>query len=403
MLIPLRTEIHARRRPIVTEGLLIINLLVYLAALVGEAAGMLPDRAALAELGHFDPRHFQVWQLFTYQFLHDPQDIWHIAFNLLFLWVFGQAVESRFGRIGFAAFYLGAGAMAGLVHALFSNAPVIGASGCVAGVSGAFLALFPRSHVRVLIIFFVIGVFSIPAMWFIGFYFAIDLISATTQALGHDAGGRVAYGAHIGGTIFGFVLAMVLLWWRVIPRGEFDMVRLWQQARRRAKFRALTQHPVGAARPSASAEPNRQFAAARQPQPVDVKPAPTEDSRVAALRSAISSQLASHDFPAAAESYREMMRLNPEATLPPSQHLDIANQLFTEGDHELAARAYEAILKRSPSSHVTDDVRLMLGLIYSRHIRKPDRARDLIAAVRRNLGDTPQRALADQLLAELGA
>ena len=128
----------------VTQALIVANLVVYL---VG-ASGSFFDRfdpEALANLGHFDPRDFKVWQLLTYQFLHDPHGIWHIAFNMLFLWVFGSAVEDRLGRVGFLGFYLIGGAVAALAHMAITKAPVIGASGSIAGVTGAFLALFPRS------------------------------------------------------------------------------------------------------------------------------------------------------------------------------------------------------------------------------------------------------------------
>jgi membrane associated rhomboid family serine protease len=403
MLIPLGTEISTRRRPIVTEAFIIVNLLVYLAGLIGEATGSFESRAVLAQWGHFDPQNFKVWQLLTYQFLHDPDGVFHIAFNLLFLWVFGQAVENRFGHLGFAAFYILGGATAGLVHAVFSIHPVIGASGSIAAVSGAFLALFPRSHIRVLVFFFIIGVYSIPALWFIGIYFVIDLINATTDMMGRQGSG-VAYGAHLGGYLFGFGLAMGLLALRIVPRGEFDMVRLWQQARRRAKFRALTQHQVAGPWESASADTQQKLEQARTKAKAKEENAPwrQEGDAAVSLRVKISAQLADHDIPAAAESYRQLRRLEPEAMLPEPQQLDVANQLFAEADHAQASKAYEAMLKRYPNSPHSDEVRLMLGVIYSRHIRKPDRARDLILKVRQNLRDAAQRALADQLLAELG-
>jgi tetratricopeptide (TPR) repeat protein len=293
--------------------------------------------------------------------------------------------------------------MAGLVHGVFSPNPVIGASGSIAAVSGAYLALFPRSHVRVLVFFFMIGVFSIPAIWFIGIYFAIDLINATTDLLGRGGSG-VAYGAHLGGHLFGFGLAMALLATRIVPRGEFDMVRLWQQARRRAKFRALTQHQVAGPWESASADTQAKLTKAREREKAKEANAPRkqESTAVLSLRAKITAQLADHDVPAATESYRQLRRLEPEAMLHEQQQLDVANQLLSEGDHAQAAKAYEAMLARFPNSPHSDEVRLMLGVIYSRHIRKPDRARDLLTKVRKNLGDAAQRALADQLLAELG-
>ena len=163
MFIPLRTNRPPRRKPVVTEALIALNLAVYLLGAAGAYLSLFEGPEALANFGHFDPRNFKAWQLLSYQFLHDPHGIWHIAFNMLFLWVFGCAVEDRLGRIGYLAFYLMAGAVAGLAQMVFApQSPVIGASGSIAGVTGAFLALFPRSRIQVLLFFFIIFSFSFP-------------------------------------------------------------------------------------------------------------------------------------------------------------------------------------------------------------------------------------------------
>jgi membrane associated rhomboid family serine protease len=158
MIIHLRTDQPARRQPVVTEGIILVNALVYLAGLIGRYSGSF-DEETFIRWGHFDPQQFRAWQLITTQFMHDPYGLWHIAFNMLFLWVFGAAVENRLGRIGFAAFYLVGGAVAALGHMIVSNAPVIGASGAVAAVTGAFLALFPRSRI---VLLFLLGGRSFP-------------------------------------------------------------------------------------------------------------------------------------------------------------------------------------------------------------------------------------------------
>ena len=165
MLIPLRTDRPPKRTPVITQTLIVVNLLVYLAGVSGNFFGLLDDPRVLADVGHFDPRHFRAWQLITYQFVHDPYGVLHIAFNMLFLWVFGAAVEDRLGRMGFTAFYLVGGIVAALVHAVFNpDNPVIGASGSIAAVTGAFLALFPRSRIQLFIFFFFVGVISVPSL-----------------------------------------------------------------------------------------------------------------------------------------------------------------------------------------------------------------------------------------------
>src|SRR5262245_25586826 len=193
MFIPIRTDREPRRRPLVTEGLIVINLVVYLIGLIGQASGAF-SMEAFIDGGAFDPRHVRWWQIVTSMFMHDPGSIWHLAFNMLFLWVFGAPVEDRLGRVGFLSFYLTGGAVAALAHGMISSSPVIGASGAIAAVSGAFLALFPRSRIIVL---FLLGfaLFAVPSLWLIGLYFVVDVLRQAWQLLGAH-GSDVAYMAH---------------------------------------------------------------------------------------------------------------------------------------------------------------------------------------------------------------
>jgi membrane associated rhomboid family serine protease len=399
MLIPLRTNRQLQRRPIVTQSLIIANMLIYLIGLVGEAGGAF-DRVALVDFGHLGRHDFQLWQLLTYQFLHDPGSIWHLAFNMLFLWVFGSAVEDRLGRAYYLGFYLSGGIVAGIAHMMISQAPVIGASGAIAGVTGAFLALFPRSRIQILLFFFIIGVYSIPAIWFIGFYFVIDVLRQTGQLLG-GGGARVAYMAHIAGYVYGFAFCFALLAIGIIKRGEFDVFFLFVQARRRAKYRASIKGSTGGMWESSSADTTRQLKEqtmreARRP------PAETAEQRkVLAARSEINRLIEAHQLEQAAQRYRELQREVPDAVMSESHQLDLANQFQAEGDHELAAKAYELLLQRYPTCAKAPEVRLILGLIYSRRLGKPQRAKELIEQAKSRLVDTGQRALAEKLLAEL--
>src|SRR5690606_10854959 len=117
----------------------------------------------------------------------------HVLGNMLILWVFGTSVEDRLTRWWFLAFYLVGGAAAGAAHALLESSPALGASGAVAAVTGAAIVLFPRSNVKCIVFFFIIGIFNIPAWIFIAFAIAKDIFFA---GLG---GGNVAYFAHLGG------------------------------------------------------------------------------------------------------------------------------------------------------------------------------------------------------------
>jgi len=398
MFIPLRTNRAPRRRPVVTEALIIINLVIFLAGLVAERTGTM-GRDEVIAIGHLSRQDFHVWALVTYQFLHDPYGVFHIAFNLLFLWVFGCAVEGRLGRASFLGFYLIGGAVAGIAQiTLDPHAAVIGASGAVAAVSGAFLALFPRSRVQVLVFFFFIGVYSIPALWFIGIYIVIDVLRATSQMLGGGSGG-IAFAAHLAGYLYGFALAFLLLATRIVAREEFDVFYLFKQYRRRAAFRAATGSKVGGAWESASADTGKQLAAQAHK---EAAPDPQAAAHGAA-RAEISQLIADHDLPTAAAQYRSLLERDPDSTLSEDRQLDVANQLGAEGDDKHAATAYELYLKAYPLAGKAAEVRLILGLLYARRLAQPDRARELIEQARTRLHDAGQRALADQLLEEIGA
>jgi membrane associated rhomboid family serine protease len=399
MLIPLRTSRPLKRQPIVTQGLIVANMLVYLIGLVGEAGGAF-DRGAMIAFGHLGRTDFHVWQLLTYQFLHDPGSIWHLAFNMLFLWVFGSAVEDRLGRASFLGFYLVGGTVAGIAHMMFSPAPVIGASGAVAGVTGAFLALFPRSRIQVLLFFFIIGVYAIPAVWFVGFYFLIDVLRQTGEILGGSSA-RVAYMAHLAGYLYGFALAFTLLAVGIVKRGEFDIFFLFVQSRRRARHRAAIKSSTGGMWESSSADTSRQLQekarheARRSPQEIE------QERSLFEARGEISRLIGSHELERAAERYRELLDEAPDAVMSESHQLDLANQFQADGDHERAAKAYELLLQRYPACPKAPEVRLILGLLYSRRLGKPQRARELIEQAKARLADAGQRALADQLLSEL--
>jgi membrane associated rhomboid family serine protease len=132
----------------------------------------------------------------------------HLLGNMLFLWIFGNNIEDRLGRIKFIFFYLLCGIGASLAHALFnpdSLAPVIGASGAVSGVMGAYLALFPNARVRTLVfIFILVTTMDIPASVFLVIWFAFQFLSAA-------GGSGIAWLAHVGGFVLGFLLIKLLL------------------------------------------------------------------------------------------------------------------------------------------------------------------------------------------------
>jgi membrane associated rhomboid family serine protease len=145
--------------------------------------------------------------LFTSIFLHGG---WmHLLGNMWFLWLFGDNIEDRFGKLLFPIFYLVCGVMAGVLHVVLSHTstmPAIGASGAIAGVMGAYIYMFPRSTVATLTWFgFFITTIHIPSTIFLGLWFVLQFFGG----LAGGAGSNVAFWAHVGGFITGLVLAMI--------------------------------------------------------------------------------------------------------------------------------------------------------------------------------------------------
>jgi membrane associated rhomboid family serine protease len=166
--------------------------------------------------------------VFVAMFLHGG---WlHIAGNMLFLWVFGNNVEDRLGRLPFIVFYLLGGVAAAALQIAFdpsSAVPNLGASGAVAAVLGAYLVMFPRARVVTLVIFFFITAVEVPAVVVLGAWFVLQLFSGV-GGLGAEVNGGVAYWAHVGGFVFG--LGVAALFFR--DRGQPPPLRQRQYPQR---------------------------------------------------------------------------------------------------------------------------------------------------------------------------
>jgi membrane associated rhomboid family serine protease len=206
---PIRDHNPSNRTPFVTYVLIAANVLIFLSyvpVLDDERAlyamfwdyALIPGK--LMEGGSWHP-------LVTSMFLHGG---WmHLIGNMLFLWIFGDNMEDFFGHLGFALFYLACGIGAGLVQvaaAPWSDIPTVGASGAIAGVLGGYLLLFPKARVDILFIFIVFfKVIPIPAWVMLGVWFGLQLFNGVTTS---TDGGGVAYWAHIGGFVFGFLFTV---------------------------------------------------------------------------------------------------------------------------------------------------------------------------------------------------
>jgi membrane associated rhomboid family serine protease len=202
-MIPLRDDISHRRFPIINWLLIAANVAVFV---LQWTQGKALDRFAAipASISHGRA----VYTIFTSMFMHGG--ILHILSNMWFLYIFGDNVEDAFGHIGYLAFYLVSGVCGALLQiavSLNSKIPMIGASGAISGVLGAYLVLYPGARILTLLpIFIFIQFINVPAFVFLGFWIIIQLLSGLALP---RAGGGVAFFAHIGGFAFGLLMGIL--------------------------------------------------------------------------------------------------------------------------------------------------------------------------------------------------
>lgn len=383
--LPLGTDRPLKRPTIVTHVLIGVNVLVFLVQVLLErfeptlAAQM---RAAVELRGDA----MTPWALLTYQFVHGG--FMHIAGNMLFLYIFGPNLEDRLGRWWYLLFYLIGGIVAGGAFALWTpHAAVIGASGSISAVTGAFLVFFPRTVIRVFIFFFIIGVVRIPAFWFIGFQIALNLFSQ-----GFSASDGVAHLAHLAGYTYGFVVALSLLMSGLVPREPYDLFSLGRQAHRRRVFRELATH--GHDPWSGSSPGHRGPRTTAAPDP--------KAEELSRQRTGISRLIAEGRLDDAASAYRALRHEYGRPALSRDGQLAVSNHYFRSGDYADAAESYEIFLAARKKDPEAPRVRLMLALVLARYLDRPADARPLLADLPQRLTDPDQSALAESLRAELG-
>lgn len=380
--IPIRTESPIRRKPYVNYALIGVNVLVFflfhfVLARLGTGQGL------AADLRFYSGRP-KLYQFISYQFLH--ADTWHLLGNMLFLWVFGNSVNAKLGQWAYLLFYLAGGIFAAWGFALFEqgNTPMVGASGAIAAVTTAYLVLFPRSRVTVLMIFFFIHFFELPAMVLIGFKIILwdNIIS---PALAGE--GNVAYGAHLAGYAFGFAAATFLLLIRALPRDQFDMLALWKQWNRRREIASVTSSPEAAAQ--------AQFGRVARAAPLTAKQQAEAEAaldEVTKMRERISERLNAGDDAGAAALYEKLLAVDERQCLPELQQLRLARAFYTAGKFPQAAAAFERFVSSYPRSSEHADTRLLLGIIYARDLRRYEEADRILTESMDRLTGAERRA-----------
>jgi membrane associated rhomboid family serine protease len=377
MLLPIRTNVRPRRTPYANYALIVANALVFFLTYWPHTQPFTQQREILrpwAEMLMLTPIHPGLWQFITYAFLHG--NLWHIFFNMFFLYLFGNNVNDKFGNFGYFCFYIAGAVFSAVGHTLINDSPVIGASGAVAAVTGAYLVLFPQTLITVVYWFFLIGTIDVPALYFIAFKMIfVDNILYRNAAY-------VAYDAHLSGYAFGIIASLVLLATGLTATSHFDLWAMLKQWNRRRQYRDVI---------ASGYDPYTGFGSSRRIKVREVSK--QENPEVIRLRKQIADRIYQHNLHAAAELYLELINLDDSQVIPRQQLLDIANQLASEGRHADAALAYEKFLAHYAGYEYVEQVELMLGLIYSRYLDKPDLALKHLSAAEPRLTDPAQRLL----------
>ena len=397
-MLPIQTSITPRRRPTANYVLIAINVAVFLLStqlMRHPYSGKL--LLGLREwIGPFIlspntpdlPGRLHLWQFITYAFLH--KGFWHIAANMYFLYLFGGNVNDKLGNFKYVCFYLAGGVFAGLGHVVFSFSPVLGASGAVAAVTGAYLVLFPKTLIRVmywLVIF--VDAIDVPAVLFI----LVKMIFLDNII--HDTADGVAYDAHLAGYAFGIVCILVLLVTGLLKGDQMNLVYVFSQWRRRRSYRGTV---------SDGSSPFMGRAGSRVIKSKEVSKGPVDaatSEKIAVIRAEIVNFMSERNLAEGADLYLKLVEMDADQVLPRQNQLDVANQLMSMSKWAESAGAYEKFLRHYKSYEYIEQVELMLGILYSRYLNEPAKAVEALKAAKDRLTDDKQVKMCEEELAKL--
>jgi len=389
LLLPIRTETSVRHTPTANVLLITINVLVFLVLNYGMRRASIDYKDRYFILDGDAPR---LLQYLTHQFAH--ADAWHLVGNMLFLWVFGNAVNAKFGDVPYVLFYLASGICAALGFRMFNPGfGLLGASGAIAAVTTAYLVLFPRSHVTVLYMFFFIGFLQVPATIMILVKIILwDNIVAPSLA----GGGNVAYEAHLAGYFFGFLASMLMLLIRALPRDQFDVLALVKRWNQRRAYAATMADP--------RARAQAQFGRVARVAPPDPRMQAEWERKLderTELRSRIAELVLAGDMAAATAEYDRLVAMDPEQCLAADQQMALGREYYATGRHPQAAAAFERFLNCYRQSPDANEVRLLLGIINARELKRYDAAERLLTEVISRAANPARRELAERWLSEV--
>jgi len=395
MIFPVRTDVPIRSRPWMNWVIILANVAVSV------WGWRYPSLAEHYELNARDPHLFN---FVSYAFLHQAGAIapWlsiHLIGNMLALYIFGNNVHDRLGPVGYLALYLAGAVFAGVGCVLLpgSSPRVIGASGAVMAITGAYLVLFPRSHITLMYVLIVVnGAVEVPCMYLVSFFVALDIAMNLAGSSG------VAHTAHLWGVILGFGVCVGLLAIRLLPRDPFDFLALVHRWNRRRQYQSLVAagyDPFGSPAAAAAAAANARREEERGGRAAAAYDATIE--RIKELRAQVYEAIAHHNLPHAAILFMELKAVDPDQVLSRQAQLDVANQLASQQFYPQAADAYEQFLRHYPNFAQVEHVELMLGLIYARYLQRNARARELLTHAVTRLHGESELTMARQELEKL--
>ncbi len=382
-MIPIGSDYRLTRTPVVNYLIMAVNVGLFIFGFNGQNIGAINGYL-------LDPVYPRVYQYFSCMFLH--QGLMHLGGNMLFLWVFGNAVNDRFGNVGYLAFYLFGGVLSGVSYIMLSpNAPVLGASGAISAVTGAYMVLFPRVRLTLLVpLGFFLTTFEVSSLVFILFQFVYNMFMSV---MGDTFGGGVAYVAHAGGYVVGIGVVAALLAFKVLDRSQFDLLNLIKSSHRRGQYRRMAAQgfdPFNVMGKTGKPGSKRWVKA----KTVSSEAPPTASGRELELRKEISAACRTHDMPTASRKYLELIQIADDVVLPQGDQLDVANQLMGTDQHPVAADAYERFIKHYEKYEHIGDIYLMLGLLYCRYLNRFDRAAEVLEKAVNMLTDPSKLTLA---------
>ncbi|MHC5119468.1 MAG: rhomboid family intramembrane serine protease [Planctomycetota bacterium] len=399
-MLPIATSIKPKRTPYMNYFLIAANVIIFLLsmqlAVDPRTRQYFFAMRPWAQTFILQSNYPSTWQFVTYAFLHGgtgliSHGLMHIIGNMFFLYLFGNNVNDKLGHIGYLCFYLAGAVFSAIGYTLISSNPILGASGAVAAVTGAYLVLFPNTLVTVVYWLFFIGTVEIRALWFI----VLKLIF-WDNVLAADPRHGIAYNAHLAGYGFGIITLLGLLAMGLIESNYNDLWAMLRQWNRRRKFRDA----VSDGYDPYQGRPARKTVSARVE---SVPEASDQQKAIMDFRSRISGAMRNRNAAQAAKLYRELLELDPSQILPRQLQLDIANQLMSEGHWQPSADAYQKFLSLYGNYEYAEQVHLMLGLLCSRYLDRPREAIDHLRKAREHLTDTGQKAMCQQEIDRLNA